>query len=156
MCALPCDIPDLAEALAYSARRSVKDVADDLEFLVRDNPFGFDTPKMFEVAQWQKDLSDELEKLGVDGLWIDPSYRERFDQVASTLESEWKQLHRSFPDEKWLARADDIEQQADPLIALEMYDSLRNDMTYLEQAMRTAAEDLDQAIQSEIDRRRGK
>ena len=154
--ALPSDIADLSKTLGYSARTAVEEVRDELEFLVINNPFGFDSEKMIEVAQWQKDLSDELEKQGIDGLWIDPGYRESLEQVEASLALKWKQRHRSLPVEKWLDRADGIQREHDPLVALEKYQSLRNDMNYLERAIRTAAEELDEAIQAEIDRRRGK
>ena len=112
--------------------------------------------KTFESVQWQQDLSDELENQGVDGLWIDPNYRERFNQVASALEEGWHQRHRSFPDENWSVRANDLGKQSDPHVALEKYQSLRNDMAYLEQAIRIAAGDLDEGIQREVGMRRGK
>ena len=125
---LPLEIPDLASTLACSARKAVEEIRGEFEFLVLNNPFDFDEEKTFESVQWQQDLSDELENQGVDGLWIDPNYRERFNQVASALEEGWHQRHRSFPDENWSVRANDLGKQSDPHVALEKYQSLRNDM----------------------------
>ncbi len=154
--ALPWGLPDLATTLACSVRNSIQEIGDDLEFLIRDNPAGFDKAKILEVAQWQKDLSDELEQQNVDGLWVDPSYLERYDEIASTLAENWQPQHRSLPDRRWLVRANAINVESDPLVALEKYESLRKDMSYLKQAIRSAAEGLDEAIQREVDRLRGK
>ena len=155
-CALPDGIPNLAQTLACSARKSIEAITDSFEFLVQDNSLAFDTTKMLEVAQWQRDLTQALEREGVDGLWVDPNYRRDFARVAISLKKTWKQRHASIPFEKWMLRAAAVEEEADPLIAIHLYHSLRQDMSYLEGAILSAAEELDRWIQNEIDRARGK
>ena len=155
-CARPDGIPDLAKTLGGSARKSIQAIMDDFEFLTRGNPFGFSTDKMLEVAQWQLDLTHALESADLNGLWVDPNYREGFTRVATALEATWEQRHSSIPREGWLLRASAVEREADPLIAMSLYESLRNDMSYLEEAVRSAAGELDGWIQMEIDKARGK
>lgn len=155
-CARPDGIPDLAETLGGSARKSIKAIMDDFEFLVRDNPFGFNADRMLEVAQRQRDLTEALEREDVNGLWVDPNYRDSFTRVATTLEATWEQRHTSIPREKWMLRAVAVGREANPLIAMYSYQSLRNDMSYLEEAVLTATGELDNWIQMEVDRARGK
>ena len=100
--ALPDRIPDLPKTLGASARKSIGALMDDFAFLTRDNPFRFDADKMLEVAQWQRDLTEALESENVDGLWIDPNYRESFYRVAATLEANWQQRHALIPRDRWM------------------------------------------------------
>ena len=154
--ALPNEIPSLAETLAASARNSIKAVMDNFEFLIADNPFGFDATRMLEAAQRQQDLTKALESQDVDGLWVDPNYRQKYDRVARELDETWRQKHTSIPQDKWLTRATAIEREADPLVALDLYNSLRKDMSYLEEAIESASQEIDKWIQREIDMARGK
>ena len=155
-CALPPAIPSLAETLADSARQYISEIVDSRAFLVRDNPFGFDENKILETAQWLRDLSDALEREGIDGIWVDPNYQRNYLRVALELGATWKQKHTSLPNDRWMVRAAAIEQEPDPLIAMDLYQLLRKDMSYLEDSIQRAEEDLDRWIQQEIDIRRGK
>ena len=155
-CALPPAIPSLAETLADSARQYVSEIVDSCAFLVRDNPFGYDESEILETAQWLRDLADALEREGIDGLWVDSNYRQEYFRVAIKMNATWEQRHTGIPTARWMARADAIEHESDPFIAMDLYQSLRNDMTYLEDSIQRAAEDLDRWIQQEIDIRRGK
>ena len=154
--ALPRGIPNLHQTLSDNARSSITEVIDSFDFLVKDNPFKFDYQKMLEIAQWQRDLTEALELVDVEGLWVDPDYQDSYKKVATELYATWKQRHTSIPKERWLRRATAIEQADDSLIALDLYQSLRADMSYLEEAIESAAEDLDGWIQHEIDIARGK
>ena len=154
--ALPVGIPDLAETLAASARKAIRTIADEFEFLVQENPFGFDASKMLEVAQWQRDLAAALDSEGVDGLWIDPNFREGLTRVATELEAKWRQRHSSLPHERWMLRAAAVERESDSLAALDLYQSLRNEMSYLEESISSASSDLDRWIQHQVDKARGK
>lgn len=154
--ALPLGIPDLAETLATSARKAIRTVTDEFAFLVQENPFGFEANKMLEVAQWQRDLAEALDRQNVDGLWIDPSFRERFTRVATELEATWRQRHSSLPHERWMLQAAAVERERDPLTALDLHQSLRKDMSYLEESILSASSELDRLIQQEVDRARGK
>ena len=155
-CTLPGEVQHLAITLGGSARNSIQKVMDDFRFLIQDNPFGFDADKMLEVAQWQRDLAEALERDNVDGLWVDPNYQKSYAAVETALEATWTQRHTSIPSEKWMLRADAIEREADPLVAMDSYQSLRSEMSYLEEAIEFAAQELDRWIQIEIDRARGK
>ena len=155
-CALPVEIPDLAETLADSARKSIEAIMKEFAFLVKDNPFDFDENKMLEISQWKRDFNEALDREDLDGLWVDPNYRRGFARVATSMESTWRQRHNSLPSERWMARAATVGRETDPLIAMGLYQSLREDMAYLEESILSAAEDLDIWIQQEIDRARGK
>ena len=154
--ALPAGIPDLAQTLAASARKSIKSVTDKFAFLIQENPFGFDADKMLAAGQWQRDLTEALECEDVDGLWVDPNYRQGFSHVATELGAKWRQRHSSLPHERWMLRATAVERERDPLIALDLYQSLRNDMSYLEESILSAATELDRWIQQQVDMARGK
>ena len=153
---LPAGLPNLAETLSISARSWIDRVMSNFRFLMENNPFGLDKREMLETAQWQLDLSKELERRDIDGLWVDPNYRQNFAEVVIELERTWEQKHVSIPEDSWRRRATSISQEMNPLIALDKYQSLRNDMSYLEEAFETASEDLDKWIQHQVDLARGK
>lgn len=153
---LPAGMPDLAVTLASSATKSIKSVTDAFAFLVRDNPFSFDEDKMLTFAQLQRDLTKALEREDVDGLWIDPNCREGFSRVATELEENWRQRHSSLPHQRWMRRATAIGQERDPLTALDLYQALRNDMSYLEESILSASSELDRWTQQQVDRALGK
>ena len=154
--ALPNGLPNLPKTLAKRARKYIESMMKEFDFLVADNPFGFDGNKMLEIAQWQYDLNETLAKEGVDGVLADPNFQKEFLQVSVTLLQSWKQKHTSIPCKRWMLRANRVGRQSDPHIAMDIYQSLRNDMSYLEEAIQTASEDLDRWIQTEIDIARGK
>ena len=149
-------MPSLPETLAQSARNAVLELLDSFEFLVSENPFGLDANEMLAVVQWQRDLDKALEQKESDGLLIDHVYRESYVQEANAQAEGWKQRHTSMPSDRWLKRADIVGCEPDSLVAMDLYQLLRNDMSYLEEAIQSGAEELDRWIQSEIDRIRGK
>jgi len=153
---LPSGLPNLAETLALSAQSSIERVMANFGFLMDNNPFGLDKAEMLETAQWQLDLSKELERRDVDGLWVDPNYRQALARVAIVLEEDWRQKYNSIPEESWRRRSGAIRQEMNPLIALGKYQNLRDDMSYLEEAFESASEDLDRWIQHQVDLARGK
>ena len=155
-CALPDRLPDLAETLAASAHMAIDEIMDSFGFLVQDNPSGLDCDEVLRLAQWQRDLAEAMEFENVDGFWIDPIYRKEYSRIESSLAATWKQRHSSVPQVKWRLRATAVEREADPLVAMDLYQSLRNDMSYLEEAIESAAAELDRGIQLQIDRARGK
>ncbi|MYC08199.1 MAG: hypothetical protein F4X57_13680 [Chloroflexi bacterium] len=155
-CALPDGIRNLATTLEGSARAAIKALMDNFDFLIQDNPFGADKDKVLELVQWQRDLTEAQENEGVDGSWLDPDYWASYIRVAATLEATWKHKHTAVPIQRWMRRAIAVGQASDPLIAMDLYQSLRNDMSYLEEAFESSALDLDGWIQREIDKARGK
>ena len=154
--ALPDGLPDLSAVLADSAHKCILEVKRDFDFLVQENPFELDTQKMLEVAQWQHDLAEAIQKEDLVGHWIDADYRESCDRIADDLEADWKQCHVVIPIESWTRRATALEKETDPLKAVGRYKSLRDSMSYLEESIMSAAADLDRWIQTEIDKARGK
>ena len=155
-CALPDGIPDLAATLEASARAAIKALMDNFDFLTHENPFGADKDNVLELVQWQRNLIEALENEGVDGSWLDPDYWASYIRVAATLEATWKPKHNAVPNQRWMRRAAAVGQESDPLVAMDLYQSLRNDMSYLEEAFESAALDLDRWIQHESDKARGK
>ena len=155
-CTLPDEIPNLAVTLASSARAAIEALMNDFNFLVRDNPFGVDENRVLELGQWQQDLTEALEREGVDGSRLDLAYQVSYAQVAVDLEATWKQKHTSVPYAKWMHRATAVGQESDPLVAMDLYQSLRSDMSYLEEAFESSAVELDRWIQHESDIARGK
>lgn len=154
--ALPDGIERLQLSLATSARTSAEAVADAFDFVVQDNPGGHGETEVLQNVQWHLDFTRALEREGVEGSWIDPGYLDEVKRVRTALEATWRQRHASLPTENWLQRAGAIEAESDPLTAMDLYRALRSDMAYLEDAIMTAAGELDAWIQSEIDRARGK
>ena len=55
-----------------------------------------------------------------------------------------------------MLRATAVERERDPLTALDLYQSLREDMSYLEESILSASSELDRWIQQEVDKARGK
>ena len=138
--ALPGEMPTLASVHASSARKAVTAITDDFAFLIQNNPSGSDADEMLKVAQWRRELSEALERADVDGLSIDPSYREKYEEIKDVLEANWKQRHSTIPSAKWMLRADAIEHETDPLVCLDSYQALRQDMSYLEDAIGVGSE----------------
>ena len=87
---------------------------------------------------------------------MDSRYIVELHRVRTALETTWRQRHMSVPLAKWRRRAEAIKKEQDPLKAMTLYHALRNDMAYLEGAIKNAASELDAWIQLEIDRARGK
>ena len=85
-----------------------------------------------------------------------PGYLDEVNRVRTALESTWRQRHMSVPAVKWHKRAEAIKNEPDALEAMMLYQALRHDMAYLEEAITNAASELDAWIQLEIDRARGK
>ena len=154
--ALPDGLPDLSAVLADNAHKCILEVKKDFDFLVQENPFGLEAKKMLEVAQWQHDLAKAIQKKDLVGLWVDADYRRSYDRIAADLEADWKQRHTVIPIESWMRRATALGHETDPLKAMSRYESLRSSMSYLEESIMSAAADLDQWIQTEIDKARGK
>ena len=155
-CTLPEGIPNLAQTLADSARKSIRLTVEMFHFLVINNPFGLDHVKTLEVVQWRWELTKLLENKHVDGVWADPDYQRQFTQTADELAANWHPKCSSLPDDKWIRNAVQIETEPDPLSAMYMYRSLRKDMSYLEEAIQSAELELDAWIQMEVDKARGK
>ena len=85
--ALPVGMPNLAETLAGSARKSVGAIVENLEFSVQNNPSGFDSERMLEVAQFQRELNEEFERLASDGQGVNPNHLKSYFQSGKRVES---------------------------------------------------------------------
>jgi len=102
-------------------------------------------------------LSRALEANGIHNpTRFDPARAKQVRRVKAAFDAKWRQRHRRLPLAKWRARADLVERQPNPLVAMARYQALRNDMAYLEEALGEAAYQLESYIQMEIDRARGK
>ena len=87
---------------------------------------------------------------------MDEGYLEGVQRVKSAMQLRWRQRHKSMPSPQWLGRADAIEREPKSLKAMILYQALRRDMEYLEEAIETAATELDIWIQHQVDFVRGK
>ncbi len=153
---LPSGMPELPATLAESAHSSIKEVEAAFGFLVNEFPYSLDSAEILVVIQKHFDHAQILEKGDIHGPWSDPSFRKDFDRTADQLEENWKQRHTSLPIGKWKQRATAVGQATDSLIAMDKYQSLRNDMAYLEEAILSAEIILDEWVQQQIDIARGK
>jgi hypothetical protein len=86
----------------------------------------------------------------------DPGYNDKVSEVRIEMSATWQPQHRHVPLASWRSRADVIEAEPDDLRSLARYHALRRDMEYLEETVGEYAAGLDQHIQMEIDRMRGK
>jgi hypothetical protein len=153
---LPRDLPELQSTLGYSALDSIEQIEGALEFLVQDNPAGNDEHEILRVAQQRLEFTRALAREGIEGTRMTPGYNEAVARITEKLRSSWRQRHISLPSSNWKIRACNLQSEPDRLIALAIYQQLRNDMAYLEEALSDLAMELDTYIQLEIDRRRGK
>lgn len=154
--ALPNEMPDLAETLSDSAIISVENIMDGFEFLVRDNPRGMSANEILELVQWQREFRVVLDKEKIDGHFSSPTYQREYIRLEREFNETWTQEYKKIPELKWRRRAEEVKDEADPLIAMDRYQTLRDEMAYLEEAIDTMATELDRWIQQEIDRIRGK
>ena len=154
--ARPKQIPDLTKTLANSARTAIQQIEAALEFSVRENPSNLSSKEVLELAQLELEFRNALEREGVSSYIVDPLYQDAVSQVTNTVEATWRPRHTSLPSENWASRADAIEGEVDPLIAMDLYQSLRNDMSYLEDAISFVAAELDRWQQLQDDIARGK
>ena len=153
---LPSDLPDLASTLSSHAQEVLRRIIDEFDFLIRENPNSLSAKEVLSLVQWRFDLSKAIEGEELFGLWIDQHYRDEVARIASELETDWTQRYRATPFHAWEERAMSLATEADPLGALHSYETLKKDMAYLEGAIGSASDELDQMIQAEIDRLRGK
>ena len=154
--ALPNEMPDLAETLSYSAVISVENIMDGFEFLVRDNPRGMSANEILELVQWQREFRVVLDKEKIDGHFSSPTYQKEYIRLEQEFNETWTQEYKKIPELRWRRRAEEVKDEADPLIAMDRYQTLRDEMAYLEEAIDTMVTELDRWIQQEIDRIRGK
>ena len=144
---LPNGLPELPESLASAARDAISEVLGSFDFLVHNNPKGLEDKEILRIAQLHQDLDKALEPDGVDMAYLG---------VMTGQWKNWMQRYSSIPSKKWLSRASKVEQEKDPLVAMYLYQSLRDEMSYLEDAIASEAQALDRWIQMEIDWQRGK
>ena len=154
--ARPKQIPDLTKTLANSARTAIQQIEDALEFSVRENPSNLSSKEVLELAQLELEFRNALECEGVNSYVVDPLYQDDVSQVTNTVEATWRPRHTLLPSENWASRADAIEGEVDPQIAMDLYQSLRKDMSYVEDAISFVAAELDRWQQLQDDIARGK
>ena len=152
----PSGIQKLQTSLSQSAHSAVEEIEEALEFIVQDNPGNMDVDRVLKNVQWHLDFTRVLEEQNLEGTWIDPVHQKEIEKLRLQFEAKWRQRFKVLPTKNWHARADKIGQEKDPLTALALYNSLRNDMAYMEEAIGDSANALDAWIQMEVDRYRGK
>ncbi len=153
---LPDEIPNLSKSLEESAEAHIIKAKEDFDYINRENPGGLQDRELLEFIQWEQDLQQELERRNVDGVWWDPEYQRDIQQVEDELRPKWTQRHTSLPIEGWFRQADRIGQSHNPLKAMNLYDLLMKNMSYISDVINASAESLDKWQQDEFDRMRGK
>ena len=151
---LPTDIEPLPTVLAEEARRAIAEVEKCFGFIAPDTLEKSEQDAVLRVAQWLYDFRRSPGRDESDQFWIDPRNREQIEEIMRTHRASWKQKRSSLPLQRWRSRAVEVGKQSNPIVALDIYRALREDMTYLEAAISDAAVDLDKRItyQSEIER----
>jgi hypothetical protein len=152
--AKPKLLRSFAEALSDAAAARLDDLDNDIEFLMRDSP----VPKsredvIFDSQAWPFLLSGQAK----GSIQLEPGEEIRsFEQAFNLLRQQWTPPVSNDPVSRWRDRATDIRRESSAQKALEKYQQLMDQMDDFGQKVRDAAVALDQHIQQEIDRRRGK
>ena len=154
--ALPGGMPNLSKTLAAKAHTDILEVKEQFDFMVENNPNNLGSDELLKHIQFQSDFVEAAERADYREFSTEIDPRGGVNKLIMTFGERWKPKHYSIPDKKWKLRADEIEEQDDPLVAMDLYQSLRNSMSDLEEVVLTAAGDLDRWIQQQIDEARGK
>ena len=153
---LPADMPDLPATLALSARKFITVLMENLEFVVQNNAQGFDFDQVLEIVQWQRDLTVIFESSGLTDRELLSGDEAQLIGISEELERNWQQQYSAVPHARWRNRSAVIEREQNPLTAMQQFEDLRNEMRNLEEAIEPAVDAVDQWVQNEIDRIRGK
>ncbi|MYA25357.1 MAG: hypothetical protein F4091_10715 [Acidimicrobiales bacterium] len=156
LAALPSDLPSLPATLTSSAHDYIKELSDNFEFVIQNNPQALDADQVLALIQWQRDLAFELGRANLLDRKLSTEEESQLADVAKRIARDWKQRFRTVPYKSWRVRASRLANELNPLIAMKKYEDLRGEMRYLEDALEPAVDAVDQWVQSEIDRRRGK
>jgi len=143
-----------ASALSEAAVARLDALDSDIEFLIADSP-GTQTRSsvLFDVQAWPFLFSD----VGKDTIQLRPGEEiPSLEYAFDLLRKHWKPPVSNDPVPKWRDRAVQLQNDVSVFKVLEKYQQLMDQMDYLEERVRDAAVALDQHIQQEIDRRRGK
>ena len=153
---LPGEMPDLAKTLASSAHSAIWEIMDQFQFIVDNNYGTLNAMETLKHVQLTYDFAQAIEREDYKNFSVRIDPRGGVNKLVMTFDNNWKQEYTSVPDKRWTSRADAIERQGDPLVAMDWYQSLRRDMIYLEEAILAVSAELDRWIQMEIDEARGK
>jgi hypothetical protein len=154
--ALPAALPGLQSTLHQNAEQSIDGIKESLDFLVTNNPNRDGVDEILRLAQFQYEQTRALARAGIEGTWLTPGYSEAAQKITAELKATWKQRHPSVPIRAWHKRAGIILQEKDSLVSLALFQALRTDMTYLENALSDLADDLEGWVQLQIDVARDK
>lgn len=150
MAELP-NIEPLPAALSTTVHGAIDDVEEAFKFLLNGAP-GTETPdKLLYDLQFYRERSLRLEK---SPLTTHPKNRSEEQEILNALKAlmaNWKPKYRKANWPGWRLRASGVELKANPLLAMDAYTKLRNDMEYLEGVILEGAAALDQHIQMQID-----
>jgi len=150
------EVHALPTALVRAADDSIDNLEKSFEFIVNDNPAELESDDLLKKIQFHYDFLARVEKDGIEGSNWDPAYRQRISDLHNEMRKSWRSRHKRIPLDNWRRRAKAVGVETDELRALAIYQALRNDMLYLEDAVGEAAAGLDAWIQGETDRARGK
>jgi hypothetical protein len=143
-----------ALALSEAAIARLEELDGDIEFLMRDSPTKRTRQDViFDVQAWPFLLSDEAK----GSIQLNPGEQiQSFQHAFNLLRERWKPPISNDPVPRWKDRATRLLHEFSPLKVLEKYQQLMDQMDDFDEKVHDAAVALDQHIQQEIDRRRGK
>lgn len=153
---LPSRLPSLPVTLASSALGYIERLADNFDFIIHNNPEALDAGQVLTLVQLQRDLAVELGRASLLDRELSVEEESQLVDIAKRTARNWQQRYSTVPHGNWRARASRLANELDPLLAMKKYEDLRGEMRYLEDALEPAVDAVDQWVQSEIDRRRGK
>lgn len=156
LAALPTRLPNLSTTLTSSAHDYIEKLAGDFEFVTKNNPESLDGDQVLTLIQLQRDLAIELEGANLLDRELSTEGESQVADIAKRFVRDWQQRYLTVPYRSWRVRASRLANELDPLIAMKKYEDLRSDMHHLEDSLEPAVDAVDQWVQSEIDRRRGK
>ena len=144
----------LAEALGSAAVARLEELDGNIEFLMSDSAIKRTREDViFDAQAWPFLLSDEAK----GSIQLKPGEEiQSFRQAFALLRERWNPPISNDPVPRWRDRATQLHHEVSPLKALEKYQQLMDQMDDFAEKVRDAALALDQHIQLEIDRRRGK
>jgi hypothetical protein len=142
------------ETLSNSALDKVKEIEDGLDYLTECHPRGFSKSEILEEIQFYYSLSNNDPDIKIDCSKFENCFE--VSQEMERVRKAWSPKHKKNPISRWRERAIGIRNERTPISVLKKYENLINDMSYLQEAVGEAVYYLDQQIQTEIDRMRGK
>lgn len=154
--ALPPGIVPAAPTLAAELLRSIDEVEQALDGIVADHPRRLNHAEAIRDAQFEADFYEQLAKSKVALGYRTTEYDAASERTLADMKAAWSPRHRTLPSQRWRSKAGAIAKMTDNMAALAAHQDLRKSMAYLEEAISDTAARVDEWVQNQIDRARGK